>query len=100
MVSCPKFGTLYTMNAILNSTKYGNRAYNMAQKIKPYRDVPHLYCGGGYKWEQYRMLYWTNLQPSATHFSTHLRSSDGAEEVQGSSIPGDKVVWKRHVSAW
>ena len=33
MVSCPKFGTLYTMNAILNSTKYGNRAYNMAQTV-------------------------------------------------------------------
>ena len=32
------------------------------------------------------------------HLSTHLRSSDGAEKVQGSSIPGDKVVWKRHVS--
>ena len=30
MVSCPKFGTLYTMNAIFNSAKYCNRAYNRA----------------------------------------------------------------------
>ena len=46
------------------------------------------------------MLYWANLQPSATPypFSAHLRSSNEAEKVQGSSIPGDKVAWKRHVS--